>query len=376
MASSSPFRTPAALVVLLLAACQPADQSGSVQAWVYALDHASNTYSLTTLPVEHLDSLRELRGRDFSFRASSSLNVGLSGGSLEGSVDRGSSVAFDYTTDDAGAVVAADTMSLYMISLYRILDWTASVYRAHGYAPDVPLDVYFNPRFDVVFIGDLRSEFTDNAGFMPLARGFMVFPSFLMKDGLPLDLNEGVFAHEFGHSVVQQVLFQRATKTPHDGETAWALASRHLDAFNEAFADLSGFIVSADPNFIEPSIAGYDSRNLAVPWIYDDATLAELSNLDNTSYDSHHHGSYLARAIYELWPKSASGLISEEDRGRMLDLLLASLSDLAYTPDFTFVDFANVLVRKLPTETQPRACSVLLKDLAPLAARLTACGGK
>ncbi len=342
---------------LLFLGCQPADLSGSVEAYVYRLDSATRAYSLERSAVDNLESLRGLQGRDVSVRAGSELNSGL----LDLQVVRGAPFQLEWTADAEGVVQPADLQSLYALSLYRNLDRVAALLRAHGHVPAARLDVFYFPRMDSLVLGDGRAGFTDNAAFVPQANAFLIVPSFVLAD-VPMFLNEGVMAHEFGHATIHQELF--APTGSHWLENASA-ASLH-----EGVADLIGFAATGDPNYIGPTVDIH--RDLSVPRDYTDGELDQL--LSGGETDPHFHGSVMARAVYELWPKSPEGSISEAERSRMLSVILATLRTIPLADgQLSLASFPNWLVPQLGAEERAAACELLLRRLAPLAAEFTNC---
>ncbi|WP_257460743.1 hypothetical protein [Archangium lipolyticum] len=357
-----------ALLCLGLVGCAPEDTSGSVMAYVFARDEATGQYALGRHPVDNLESLRELRGRDLDFRMGAELNQLSLGGEID--VVRGSPFALEYTREADGTIVPGDLHSMYALSLYRSLDRTASLLRAHGHVPLKRLDIFYYPRFDNIITGDGRAEFTDNAAYVSLVPCFLLVPTFVLSD-LPMLLNEGVVAHEYGHAVIHQELFGDAKEAPHEGETDWEAAHRHLSSMHEGVADLLGLVATGDPDFIRAT-ADVD-RDLAEPRDYTAANLEELI-LGGDDFDPHLHGSLMARAVYELWPKDAQGRITPEGRARLLDATLATLRALKFEKDsFTLASFPNTLVTHLTAEERGAACTVLRTRLKPLASRFTSC---
>jgi hypothetical protein len=357
----------AALLGSGLLGCAPADQSGSVMAYVLARDEATGEYALGRHPVEHLESLRELRGRDVDMRKGSELNTNFGGYDVE----RGSPFALEYAREEDGTIVPGDQHSLYALSLYRNLDRTASLLREHGHAPLRRLDVLYFPRLDNVVVGDGRSSFTDNAAYTSLVPGFLMLPSLLLTD-LPMLLNEGVVAHEYGHAVIHQELFGDVEEAPHEEDEEWEVAHRHLASMHEGVADLIAWAATGEPDSFRAT-ADID-RDLAEPRDYTDADLRELDDVEVLEYDPHHQGSLMARAVYELWPRGAGARLSSEERGRLLDALLGALRAVRFEREtFTLAAFPDALVGQLRPEERPAACEVLRRRLAPLAPRLTSC---
>lgn len=357
----------AALLGLL--GCAPEDTSGTVMAYVFARDEATGQYALGRHPVDNLESLRELRGRDLDFRKGSELNQPTPLSGLQ--VVRGSPFALEYTREADGTIVPGDLHSLYALSLYRNLDRAATLLRAHGHVPLKPLDVFYYPRFDSVLTGDGRATFTDNAAYASQVPCFLLVPSFMLSD-LPMLLNEGVVAHEYGHAVIHQELFGDAPEAPHAQDENWAVAHRHLDSLHEGVADLMGLVATGEPDYIR---ATFDAdRNLAEPRDYTFEDFEELLT-GGDDFDPHHHGSVMARAIYEVWPKDAEGQITAEGRARLLDLTLTTLRELRFEqPTFSLASFPSLLVSHLSAEERATACPILRERLAPLSGYLTSCG--
>jgi hypothetical protein len=354
-------------VLLCLVGCAPEDASGTVMAYVFAREPLDGTYALRREPVENLESLRELRGRDVDFRMESELNQVRLDGEL--TLVRGRPFALEYSREADGTVVAGDLHSLYALSLYRNLDRTASLLRAHGHVPLKRLDLFYFPRFDNILTGDGRGLFTDNAAYLSLAPGFIIVPSFMLGD-LPMPLNEGIMAHEYGHAVVHQELFGDAPSAPNLEE--WPETHRHLGAMHEGVADLIALIVTGDPDFFAPTTRDVD-RNLSEPRDYTEQDLSDLEG-GTDDYGPHAHGSIMARAVYELWPKDAQGRIPPTERARLLDATLGALRALRFEQDtFTLASFPDALVARMSLEERTNACAVLRTRLAPLASRLTSC---
>lgn len=370
----------AGAAMLLAAGCLPEDRQGTVQAHVVARTGAE--YALRVEPVQNLESLRELRGRDIELRAASGIQTTLLAAEPGVRFDRGRPFSLEYGFDAAGRVVAADLHSLQALSVYRALDRAASLLRVHGHVPLRRLQVFYFPRFDSDVLGDLRSSLTDNAAFVWEEAAILVLPAFVLSE-LPLLLNEGVLAHELGHAVIHQEMFGAAKSPPFEERTEdeYRVLQRHLLAMHEAVSDLIAFAVTGEPDFIRPSLDA--DRDLAEPR---DLTARDLEILESVPgpleadrFDPHALGSVMARAVYELWPK-VEGRVEEADRGRLLELTLASLRTLTYEPGkFTLASFPSALVAERmkraadAEEVRASDCAVLTRRLAPLKEALSTC---
>lgn len=367
----------------LAGACGPPAASGTVNAWVYALGNTPRTYELRRAEIDDLESLQELRGRSIDVRGGATASLS------EGELDIGVPFILDYALQDDGTVVPGDADSLYALSVYHHLRWAIRAFEAHGLVLPRRVDVLYFPYVTAPWIGDGRILLADNAAFY--GAGILVSPSFALGDR-PLLLNQGVVAHELGHLVVQQQVFGPAlAQWQHSvGETC---RSRHFQSIHEGVADLFGFALTGDPDFgtaTLPDPAAFPERDVSVPWTYAQANLDQLGvagaggtcSVDadtsplSPSFDPHFHGSFLARAIYELWPKEPDGTLGAAERARLVDVLLRSLARLRPDddPGFTLAALPDALVAELPPSERPAACAVLARRLAPLASHLTACG--
>lgn len=377
------LRTAAVACALAALACAP-DRAGEFDAHVVAPASDSGAYALRVERVSNLESLRELRGRDFHFRAASAVIEDWTGARF----DHGRPFALDWAEDENGAVLPSDLHSLLALSAYRSLDQASSYFRDRGFTLTAPLNVYFLPRYDSALLGDLRSSLTDNAAFVWEARALLLLPALALAE-LPLLLNQGVLAHELGHAIIHEAMFGDARELPEDGpsDRSWAVASRHLFAMHEGVADLVGFVVTGDPDFMRASLQA--DRDISVPRQLFAEQVRQLENPPQDAlldtFSPHPIGSVLARAVYEMWPKEVDGSVSREERDAMAELLIESLRALDYHPDrFTFGSFPSALVearvRRISDAVaadaeRQRCCRVLLSRLGSGADWLTACAG-
>lgn len=367
------------LAALPLAGCLPDERSGTVRAWAWAYDDARRTYSMKVEEIPRLDSLRELRGRHVDFRRSSRLLLELDADGVANKVDRGRPFALEYSLDRDGVVVAADLDSFHALSLYRYIDQIATRLEPLGYVPARPFDVLFLPRYDNAVLGDQRLSLTDNAAYSWNGRAFLIVPSFVLSE-LPMLLNLGIIAHEFGHAVIHETMFGDVDTVPFETATEGdeLVAYRHLRCMHEGVADLIGLGITGDPNFF---LATADvQRSLAEPrdMTQEDFTAIERE-ADGTlesllPVDVHFHGSTMARAVFEAWPGKVDGQLDVAGRERLLRVVLRALDELEYKREtFTLAAFPNQLVKELEPDERAAACAVFRQRLLPLASRLTRC---
>jgi hypothetical protein len=336
--------------------CAPADRSGTVMAKLVVWDEASRTYAPTLTPVENLESLQHLVGRDLEFRSGTIVRD-----DNPPSFDRGYPFDLAYSVEN-GVIVPVDFGSLYALGLYRNLDRIANMLRTEGWNPPEKLSVFVLPRIDNLLLGDKRLMLVDNAAYLALAHAYVIFPP-LVTPGVPLSLNFGVTAHEFGHAVVNTDYVRRAVPKN----------SFEFSCANEGIADLFAVAITGEPNFIAPSVD--TPRDLSVPVDYTtEAALAltDKSVRNGELADAHWHGSVMARAVYEFWPRAQPKTLTLEERGTMLRSLLAALGEMR-ADDNTLAGFVRALLRQLDSNARPAACAVVRQRLAPIAASITEC---
>lgn len=302
------------------------------------------SYGLRLATVSNLDSLRELRGRDFEFRAASGVDETL----FDAKINRGRRFALEWGEDEDGAVVPADLHSLMALSAYRALDQTASLFRDFGIRLEKPLTVMYMPRYDHSLLGDMRMGLTDNAAYSFEFRALLLLPSFVLAE-LPLLLNQGVLAHELGHAIVHESMFGMATDIPDSGmgsaPEGWMVARRHLAAMHEGVADLVGFVVTADPNFLAVSIPV--DRDLSQAKTLSASQFKSLNTAEEPLpglFDPHTIGSVMARAVFEMWVGTEPDHphAAREELGRSI---VQALRRLEFHPDsFSLASFPSAIV--------------------------------
>lgn len=364
----------AAGATALLGGCGPADRSGSVLAWVYeGTTEAPNDAALRVLPLENLESLNHLNGRDLDFRAGAGLRQVIF--SDDPPFDRGAALQLAWTADAEGRVLALDEGSLYAMTAYRHLDRAASGLRGLGYVPAGKLDAYVFPFYDSDLLGDLRTSITDNAGYSEECRCFLLFPGFVFAGGLPLLASSGVMAHEYGHSVVHQLAGQpHGVDVDEDSSDEVRdearLVQNHYYSMHEGVADLLALAVTGNARILDVIDASHgDDRDMRIPR---SATGEDRVALEGEGPLVHFHGSTLARAVYEAWPRTGPELDAEE-RAALGRAVLATLPTLDVTVGFRLANFASQFVLQLPASARPEACATFALRLGALGTPVSAC---
>jgi hypothetical protein len=346
------------LACLTFLGCGGPDAVGAVEARLYALQ-PDGGYGYTTRRIHDVVSIAQLRSSHVVFRASSDLELGFSGTHL----DRGQPFDLAFHLED-GVVVADDDRSLDALSAFANLNACATLFSRLGAVSGPPMDVLFHPRMDSLLLGDLRVSLTDNAAYAGVYDAFIIIPSFVLR-ALPLEDNLGVMCHEFGHSIMAHQAFGAG-----DGELASKLDSDHsYRAMEEGVADLFGYAATGAPNFIAPSVsqAGViEDRDLSQPLTYSKDERRALVMASDDDFSPHHHGSYLARAIYEALPREPDGRISTETRWAMATALIQAIDSHPFNEQDSMARFANAYLKQLGDAERARACEVLTLRLDPL----------
>ncbi len=315
-------------------------------------------YHLSERTVDGVASIRQLRSDRFDFRASAAHNEGLTSQSY----DRGVPFMLGYHLED-DVVVADDEQSFEALTVFAHFSQAAQYFIERG-APDVrSMDVLFHPRMDSVVLGDTRALFTDNAAFDNEFNGFWVIPQFV-SSAVPLQENLGVIGHEYGHSAINHILFG-------DGAGEHEIDHRpDYQSIHEGIADLFGFALTGMSNFVQPSIGDLpiEERDLARPLTYtqNDYEIIPAEGKGDTAFDPHHHGSFVARAVYEALPKDSTGLTSSTTRDELVRRVVSALQLKPFNENNSMAQFAQAYLKQLPESELRDACAVFALRLAPL----------
>lgn len=266
----------------------------------------------------------------------------------------------DYRVE-GGVVRAHDYDTFAALSLYRAFERVTAFYRELGAPPAAlaPYPAYFRGRIEVLVFPLLASS---NAAYLLPAEAFLFLNDFLDGADVPLALNLGVVAHEFGHAMFQRLVW--GERLP-----PWILedwpdrALNQLRALDEGLADVFGAVLTDDARFVGRSVPRLlAERDLDAATPLRAEALAETA-LDSTGYDPYPLGSLVASA---LWAAGA-----RLGKRALAAYVLAAEAGLAgrIDRDFTLALFVGELVRVASPEHRAILCPILserLPGLGPL----------
>lgn len=340
----------------VLLGCGSPDATGTVRARLFAAE-ADGGYAYTIRSIQHVESIGQLRSAYVDFRAGSNVVSELTG--LRYERGRPFELAFHLEGD---VVVPDDEASLDGLSAFAALNACAEYFLERGAASGKAMDVLYYPRMDSVLLGDLRPALTDNAAFAPAFDAFFIIPPFML-DALPLQVNQGVMCHEYGHAIISHQAF------PPGAQPAQTEKNRAFTSMEEGVADLFGFAATGEPDPIARSIKPglIEGRNLAEPLTY---TTQDAQALDgfgpDDEFDPHHHGSFLARAVYEALPRDAEGRVTAQTRAAMAEALLRALDAHPFDGRNAMKRLVEAYLQQQSAADRVRACGVFNLRLAPL----------
>lgn len=209
-------------------------------------------------------------------------------------LDRGREIALDYTLN-GNVVIPRNFDSMAMLAMYYNYERTIGYWIDSGaFTLDDfgKLRLYYAPRIrSEGKEGSLEGSIKINAAFLPGPRDFFFFKTSRVEE-LPINMNFGVMAHEFGHALFD---YKFANKDAAVYQTTNTEAENQLRGINEGLADLFSIAVTGHQSEIGESLASIrDERLLPVSWTY--STL----NTSNCNGGVYCKGSILASALYEI----------------------------------------------------------------------------
>ncbi len=209
-------------------------------------------------------------------------------------IDRGRRVFIDYTLD-GNVVVPRNFDSMAMLAMYYNYERTIGYWldaQAFTLEDFGKLRMYYAPRIKSQSKeGSIEGSIKVNAAFLPGPRDLFFFKTSRLEQ-VPINMNFGVMAHEFGHALFD---YKFANKNAAFYQTNDREAEDQLRGINEGLADFFSFAVTGANEEIGESLASIrDERLLPVKWTY--STLND-SQCEGGVYCK---GSILASALYEI----------------------------------------------------------------------------
>ena len=270
--------------------------------------------------------------------------------------DRGAGLKIDYYTDN-GVIIPENFSSMEVLGLYYSYEKTVRFWQ-ENFNLDLAVSgfpsLYYNPKLQDRSQGS-STEVTLalNAAYLSGVKDFWFFKT-SPQEKVPVKMNFGVIAHEFGHYIFDLYF---ADFDPRAYDTTTYTNEYFLSALNEGLADYFSFMVTGSVAEFGASLDELEEqRRLPVAW-----TSATLND-SNCTGGFYCNGSLLASALYEI---SATASFTSLSLGTMV---LETLSDFRSYWDsnrnvssISLVDFINQLAVKMNEEELQVACPIFAK---------------
>jgi hypothetical protein len=291
----------AALALALCACGAKTEKPSTPYAARVVAPTGDGNYALREVAFATLTDLDGMTGEVASVRVHGKLDLGSDVDEIVHSddpdgiyLDLGGAPRLAYDVED-GVVVPLDYQSLEILSLYHVFETVYTFWRDEGGIAATDLGtprLFYDPRLAIAGEGmSLEIIAKLNAAFLPGPRDFWWFRTSRLEE-IPLKLNLGVVAHEFGH-LLFDLDFAAQQVTAYDDANAFN--TDVLNGINEGLADFYSFVVTKnDDEYVASSELLAEERNLPVPWTR--STLYE-ADCQGSFYCE---GSILASALYEI----------------------------------------------------------------------------
>jgi len=230
-------------------------------------DPASRVYELRVASIETLDDVAALQGEAAVAVGNARITVGQSRIRVTGSAD----VHAEFIEHD-GVLYPSDFHSLGLATAYFNFERARAYALARGMEPETLRRVpfYYHPE---MYLSDSGPDGeTDNAAWFPALRSFLLFPFDAFQE-IPLAMNQGVIAHEYGHGIFTAEVHGGVWPPPWlagwcpDGACTEANGVRMLDVLEEGFADAWAVGVTRDPWFTHHSISALGDGRLVAGFV-------------------------------------------------------------------------------------------------------------
>lgn len=224
-------------------------------------------------------------------------------------IESGKTIKLDYEVK-SGVIYPKNFDSMALLSLYYNFERTFKFCQENL---GLTLEqfgisrIFYAPRMRASSEGTtLEGTMKINAAFLPGLRDFWFFKTSKLED-VPIAMNFGVLAHEFGHSIFD---IKFAKKEPAFYNTGLSSNEDELSGINEGIADFFSFVVTNSTSEFAASLASAaKERTLPVSWTY--STLGSAS----CAGSFYCKGSILASALYEI---STTGNRKPSDVGKIV----------------------------------------------------------
>jgi hypothetical protein len=265
------------------------------------LSSIDGRYQLGEVTIQTLTDVDHMIGKVGAIKGQAALNVDADVAEIMASTDpdavysdRGRTVETDYLVKD-GVVIPQNFQTMEMLGLYSVYERTVSFWETNF---DIPFDdvgfpsVYYNPRLRREKDGEqVEISTTMNAAYLPGVRDFWFFKT-ASREHVPVKMNFGVVAHEFGHFIFDYH-FAEFDRTIYN--TKLGLNENFLSGVNEGLSDYFSYAVTESVTEFGASLPELDQeRRLPVSW----TLRTSLNGVCKGSF--YCQGSVLASALYEI----------------------------------------------------------------------------
>jgi hypothetical protein len=350
------------LASLLLSACIQPDDKPSYPIVARILSSISGDYRLTDVTIATLSNVDQMVGTVGSIKGQAALNVDADIEEIMSSTDpdavysdRGHIIETDYIVQ-GGVVIPQNFQTMEMLGLYSVYERTVRFWQTNF---DIPFEsigfpmIYYNPRLTRSKNGEtIEISTTMNAAYLPGVRDFWFFKT-ATRERVPVKMNFGVIAHEFGHFVFDY-RFAELNRTVY--ESRLAVNGNFLSGLNEGLADFLSYAVTGSLTEFAASLPELDQeRRLPVSWTLRTSTSGVCSG------GFYCQGSVLASALYEIsqLPELNSLIIAQ----RVYDALPIFRATWQQQKDSDLINYAaflNTLLELSPGE-KTEFCTIFRK---------------
>lgn len=394
------------LALLASTACQ--GPSSPLKAEVLDFDPANESWRLATVQLDTVIDLNTLSGQNFSLYGDQLLSIdalNATGSSTPSSPEamqadivarKGSPVQLSYDLYDDGqggqVAVANDFESLSMLTVFnhfeKVWNFAKSIGRDDSLATSKPTMIGFYATVGQTIGIPIPVLTSDNAAFVGMSDSFVILRNQLL-DGIPLALNSGVIAHEFGHRIFFQNVyagpaFDNWYQTTIAGSNDDSLATRTivlLRALDEGSADTHAVTFLGRTDFISDSLQGATGATTRVqrdleghfadvttyedlkwnsitdPETGDDLCGGSSDDFSSSTWNIYCLGTVWARSLWD-----ASGRDVEIMRQEIEPALIRSMrrlgdEHLASYWGFDFDIIMQLMAEEVPESRRPQLCA-------------------
>ena len=265
----------------------------------------------------------------------------------------GNSVELNFHLE-SNVIIPNDMASMEMLGLYYGYEQTISFWQKEF---DLDLDVsgkpvlHFNPELAYTSsqektVGTQKM----NAAFFSTAGDFLFYKTSDQEE-IPIKMNYGIIAHEFGHYVFH-------LRFANNDDSVYKLANgktTEIDGINEGVADFLSYVVTGSVNEFEKSLPALgEQRSMPVSWTYSSLMLASC-------YGSYYcKGSILASALHEA-AQTLGGVPVAQLIWDALPYFKEDWRNYGATPGFDYDYFLNRIVEQGSASQKSTLCASFKK---------------